>query len=71
MADPGGYDADMPIVEQHLEKYQRALASVRRTHRGRPVTEVREALAEAFEAEGIQVWDEVADDAARLISSEE
>ncbi|NGY59102.1 hypothetical protein G7043_09205 [Lentzea sp. NEAU-D13] len=61
----------MPIVERHLEKYQRALASVRRTHRGRPVAEVRETLAVAFEAEGIQVWDEVVDDAARLISSEE
>ena len=61
----------MPKVREHVERYQRALAGVRMTHRGRPVDEVREALSEAFEAEGITIWEEVAEAAARLISGED
>ncbi|MER6315626.1 hypothetical protein ABT237_17870 [Streptomyces sp. NPDC001581] len=61
----------MPQVQRYLEKYQRALEVVRTAHRGQPIEEVRSALAEAFEAEGLEVWSEVAEDAARLISGEE
>lgn len=68
MAESGEYDEAMPRVQEHLEKYERALAEVRRTHRGRSVEEVREALSRAFEVEGIDVWTEVVNDAARLIS---
>ncbi len=71
MADPNAYDEAMPHIQEHLEKYQRALSSVRLTYHGRPVEEVREALTAAFEAEGLNIWTEVADDAARLIANEE
>ncbi len=68
MTDPVEYDKDMPRVEEHLEKFQRAVADVRRTHTGHPLNEVRKALLEAFESEGLTVWSEVADDAARRIA---
>lgn len=71
MTETGGYDEAMPLVQERLEKHQRALAAVRRTYRGRPVEEVRDALLKAFEAEDVDVWAEVVDDAARLISREE
>ncbi len=68
MSGAGGYDEAVPQVREYLEKYQRALEVVRETHRGRPIGEVRQALSEAFEAEGLEVWNEVAEDAARRIS---
>lgn len=68
MSGGGEYDDALPQVRDQLERYQRALERVRASHRGKPLDEVREALAEAFEAEGIKVWTEVAEDAARLIS---
>ncbi|GAB3676283.1 hypothetical protein GCM10027589_46410 [Actinocorallia lasiicapitis] len=71
MDGSSGYDESMPQVEEHVEKYQRALARVRATHRGRPVEDVRDALSAAFREEGVDVWAEVADDAARLIANEE
>ncbi|GII29930.1 hypothetical protein Pmi06nite_33720 [Planotetraspora mira] len=66
----GGYDEDIivPYVRERLEKYLRAFDGVRTTHRGRPVSEVRSALDKAFEAEDLEVWNEVRDDAARVIS---
>ncbi|MGI5215413.1 hypothetical protein [Plantactinospora sp. CA-290183] len=70
MAEPTGYEQDMPVVQAHVEKFERAWAKVRSTHRGRSVDEVRAALAEAFNAEGLTVWKEVADAAARTIASE-
>ncbi|GII56254.1 hypothetical protein Pth03_46430 [Planotetraspora thailandica] len=66
----GGYDKFVPYVRERVEKYLRALDGVRATHRGRPVSEVRSALDKAFEAEDLEVWNEVRDDAARVISEE-
>ena len=63
------YGGAMPYVQAHMGKYQRAVDGVRATHRGRPMGEVLAALTVAFEAEGIEVWDEVKRDAARLISA--
>ncbi|MFE0733109.1 hypothetical protein ACFW2X_33745 [Streptomyces antibioticus] len=68
MVDPAEYDKDMPRVQEHLEKFERAVANVRRTHTGHPLDEVRQALLKAFESEGLTVWSEVADDAARRIA---
>lgn len=62
------YAEDMPIVHERLLKYERALASVRQTHRGCSEVDVRAALDVAFEEEGVEVWSEVADDAARTIA---
>jgi hypothetical protein len=68
MSDASGYDEAVPYVRERLEKYLRALDGVRATNRGRPVSEVRSALDKAFEAEDLEVWNEVRDDAAQLIS---
>lgn len=68
MVDPAEYDKDMPRVQEHLKKFERAVANVRRTHSGRSVAEIRQALLEEFEVEGLTVWSEVADDAALQIS---
>ncbi|MEU4714252.1 hypothetical protein AB0F73_11450 [Micromonospora purpureochromogenes] len=69
--EPAGYEQAMPGIQARVEKYEVGLAKVRLTHGGRSVEEVREALAEAFDAEGLTVWKEVADDAARLIAGED
>ncbi|WP_374776443.1 hypothetical protein OG756_30455 [Streptomyces sp. NBC_01310] len=71
MVDPAEYDKDIPRVQEHLYKFERAFAKVRGTHRGRLVDEVRQALLEEFESEGLTVWTEVADDAARRIAEEQ
>ncbi|MDN3357331.1 hypothetical protein [Actinomadura sp. DC4] len=70
MASTGGYGEAMPKIQEYLEKYRTALEGVRATHRGRPISEVRRALAQALDVEGVEVWNEVAEDAARLISEE-
>lgn len=67
MVDPAEYDRGMPRVQEHLEKFERAVSNVGRTHSGYPVDEVRQALSEEFESEGLVVWSEVADAAARRI----
>jgi plasmid stability protein len=69
MAEKSRYDEAMPHVEQHLHRYERALAIVRKSHRGRSMEEVREALLQACALEGVSITDEAADDAAYLISS--
>ncbi|MBQ0897736.1 hypothetical protein KBX37_32595 [Micromonospora sp. U56] len=68
--EPAGYEQAMPDIQARVKKYEAALAKARLTHGG-SMEEVREALAEAFEAEGLTVWKEVADDAARLIAGED
>ncbi|MBL7500244.1 hypothetical protein [Frankia nepalensis] len=70
MASDGRYGDAVPQIRDHLERYQRALDGVKFSHRGRPIDEVRRALASAFQAEGIEVWKEVAEDAVRLISED-
>ncbi|WP_447007299.1 hypothetical protein ACRAKI_12885 [Saccharothrix isguenensis] len=70
MVDPAEYGKDMPGVQDYLEKFERAVANVRRAHSGRPVDKIRRALLEEFESEGLVVWSEVADDAAVQISRE-
>lgn len=71
MIDPAEYDKDIPRVQEHLRKFERAFGRVRRTHKGRPVDEIRQALLEEFEFEELIVWSEVADDAARRIAEEQ
>lgn len=71
MVDPAEYDKDIPRVQEHLRKFERAFGRVRRTHKGRPVDEIRQALLEEFEFEELTVWSEVADDAARRIAEEQ
>lgn len=68
MVDPAEYDRDMPLVQEHLEKFERAVANVRRSRDGHPLDKVRQALLKEFESEGLVVWKEVADDAARHIA---
>lgn len=70
MADKADYESAAPAVREHVRKFQRALNAVRRTHRGRPVDEVRQALAIAVEQEGLRSASDVLTDAARLISTE-
>ncbi|MFJ5712777.1 hypothetical protein [Streptomyces sp. NPDC093105] len=65
-----GYDEAMPEVREYVAAYQRALERVRASHHGRPMGEVRRALLEEFEAEGLQVWSEVVTDAARIIAGD-
>ncbi len=71
MADPSEYDESMPRVQGDLEGFERAIASVRRTHSGFAIEEVRQALLVALDAEGLTVWNEVVDDAARHIAGRE
>jgi len=71
MADPSEYDESMPRVQEDLEAFERAIASVRRTHGGFAIEEVRQALLVALDAEGLTVWNEVVDDAARHIAGGE
>jgi hypothetical protein len=68
MSNADGYEKAVPQIREQLDSYQRVLGAVRESHAGRPIDEVTEALARAFEAEGIEVWNEVIQDAARLIS---
>ncbi|MGI5524760.1 hypothetical protein ACQEUX_28030 [Micromonospora sp. CA-259024] len=70
MSEPSEYDQSMPAVQANLAKFERAWARVRVTHGGRPVEEVRVALAQAFNEEGVEVWSDVADEAARTISGQ-
>ncbi|WP_406083315.1 hypothetical protein OHA01_31895 [Micromonospora zamorensis] len=69
-AEPTGYEQDMPAVQANLEKFERAWAKVRSSHAGRPVDEVRAAMTQAFDAEGLKVWREIADFAAQTIANE-
>ncbi|WP_338898135.1 hypothetical protein WBG99_23085 [Streptomyces sp. TG1A-60] len=71
MVDPAEYDKDIPRVQEHLRKFERAFGKVRGTHKGRPVDKIRQALLEEFGSEGLIVWSEVADDAARRIAEEQ
>ncbi|MEU7569695.1 hypothetical protein AB0A99_27545 [Streptomyces fradiae] len=71
MVDPTEYDKDIPCVQEHLHKFQRAFGKVRATHRGRPVGEIRQALLKEFESEGLTVWSEVTVDAAHRIAQEQ
>ncbi|MFI5793432.1 hypothetical protein [Streptomyces sp. NPDC051677] len=71
MTDPSEYDKATPYIQEHLEKFERALEKVRRTHGGRPLEEVRQALLEAFDSEGLAVWNEVVDYAAHRVASDE
>ncbi|KOU67304.1 hypothetical protein ADK57_17165 [Streptomyces sp. MMG1533] len=71
MADPRDYDAAIPHVQEHLDRYLRVFTEVRRTHAGRPPEEVRQALVGRFGDEGLTVWNEVVEDAARRIALDE
>ncbi|MFI9644992.1 hypothetical protein ACIHAA_01645 [Streptomyces sp. NPDC052040] len=71
MVGPAEYDKDIPHMQEHLRKFERAFGKVRGTRKGRPVDEIRQALQEEFESEGLILWSEVADDAARRISEEQ
>jgi uncharacterized NAD(P)/FAD-binding protein YdhS len=55
VADTGDYQAALPHVREHVERFERAARKIGRTHRGRPAPEVRAALMAAFEAEDITV----------------
>ncbi|WP_157621471.1 hypothetical protein [Saccharothrix sp. NRRL B-16348] len=71
MADKAAdYERAASAVREHVRKFERALNAVRRTHRGRPVDEVRQALVIAVGQEGLRSADDVLTDAARLISTE-
>ena len=48
-------------VREHVRKLERPLNAVRRTHRGRPVDEVRQALVLAVGPEGLTSGDRRAD----------
>ncbi|WP_125732711.1 hypothetical protein [Amycolatopsis sp. WAC 04197] len=69
MSGAGGYDDKMPNVEDYLHDYRKVLERVRASRQGYPISEVRQALREGFESEGVEVWDEVLEDAAKLISA--
>ncbi|GAB2963712.1 hypothetical protein GCM10027280_60740 [Micromonospora polyrhachis] len=56
--EPTGYERDMPAVQAYVEKFERARAKVQSAHARHPVNEVRAALAQAFDAEGLKVWKE-------------
>ncbi|WP_147267935.1 hypothetical protein [Spongiactinospora rosea] len=71
MSRADDYEAVMPQVQAYLERYGRAFEAVRVPFRGWPREVVREVLVEAFKTEGIEVWREVIEDAARLISEGE
>ena len=64
------YERAMPAVLEHVRRFERALGTVRRSHRGRPLDEVRRALVVAVEQEGLRAWDDVLTEAARVISTE-
>ncbi|MEV7623720.1 hypothetical protein [Actinoplanes sp. NPDC089786] len=70
-AEGDGYGDAMPQVRDHVAKFKTVLGRVRTTHRGRPQSEVLSALEAEAAAEGIEVWREVAEEAARLISNSE
>ncbi|MGK5731846.1 hypothetical protein [Streptomyces sp. URMC 124] len=70
MVDPAECHKAIPGVQENLRKFERAFGKVRMTHRGRPVGEIRQALLEEFESEGLTVWSEVTDDAAWRIAEE-
>ncbi|MCX4700686.1 hypothetical protein OG252_32435 [Streptomyces sp. NBC_01352] len=68
MADPRDYEDATPYIQEHVDRYLRVFTEVRRTHAGRLPEHVREALVAGFDAEGLTVWSEVVDDAARQIA---
>lgn len=70
MSEPTGYEQALPALQAHAEKFERAWARVRATHAGRPVDEVRVALAQAFDEEGIKVWSDMRDVVARKVAGE-
>ena len=43
MVDPAEYDKDIPRVQEHLRKFERAFGKVRGTHKGRPVDALTES----------------------------
>ncbi|MEU5811877.1 hypothetical protein [Streptomyces sp. NPDC047718] len=68
MADVSEYEKVMPRVQEHVARYEKALAEIRTTHAGRPTPEVREALLAAGERHGVHIANEVAQDAAERIA---
>ncbi len=68
MADPSEYEKDMPLVREHMRKFERAVANVRRSHTGRPLSEVRQVLLEEFKRESMVVSKEAAEMTARRIA---
>lgn len=67
MSSSGEYVAGCQAAGEYLEKFQRIIARVRADRGGRPIHVVREDLLRAFDAEGLSVWHEVLEDAARRI----
>ena len=68
MVDDGGYGDAAPRIRDYLEGFEEVLSRVRATHCGRPASEVLSALEAEAAAVGVEVWREVAADAARVIS---
>ena len=68
MSGTDDYESAMPVVKENLAKFEAALACVRESHRGQDIDAVRNALVERFTADQLEVWSEVLEDAARLIS---
>ncbi|MFE3582662.1 hypothetical protein, partial [Streptomyces vinaceus] len=54
MADVSDYEKALPRVQEHVARYEKALAEIRTTHAGRPAPEVREALLAAGERYGVR-----------------
>jgi len=68
IVDDGGYGESAPKIRHYLERFEVVLDRVRTTHCGRPTNEVMIALEMEAAAEGIEVWKEILEDAARVIS---
>ena len=67
MSSSDDYTVDRQVVHDYVEKYGKVIARIRATYGGQSIAVVREALLRAFEAEGLSVWAEVLEDAARQI----
>lgn len=68
MTDASEYDKAMPWLQEQVARYEKALAEVRVTHRGRPEPEVKAALLAAGERHGVRIANEVAQDTAGRIA---
>ncbi|MEU8735667.1 hypothetical protein AB0C68_40810 [Streptomyces tendae] len=68
MADASDYEKAVPWLREQVRRYEKALAEIRATHAGRPALEVKAALLAAGERHGLQIANEVAQDAAERIA---
>ncbi|MFD8204150.1 hypothetical protein [Streptomyces sp. NPDC059701] len=68
MTDASDYERAIPWLRDQAMRYEKALTEVRATHVGRPASEVKKALLAAGERNGVQIANEVAQDAAERIA---